>query len=161
MNKELLPTILTLLKTYDLPPNVLSFEMTEGHLVQDLVKAVKQLATVRDTGFKIAIDDFGTGYSSLSYLSRLPADILKIAKSFVLKLNEQGSDQTIVKSVIELGHQFGMEIVAEGVENQSSLELLDECGCEWVQGYHICRPIAAASFIHWFKEFDANILSSK
>ncbi len=161
MNKELLPTILTLLKTYDLPPNVLSFEMTEGHLVQDLDKAVKQLATIRDAGFKIAIDDFGTGYSSLSYLSRLPADILKIDKSFVLKLNEQGSDQTIVKSVIELGHQFGMEIVAEGVENQSSLELLDEYGCEWAQGYHICRPIAAANFIQWFKEFDANILSSK
>lgn len=153
MNPALLPTILSLLQAYQLPPNVLSFEMTEGHLVQDLTKAVRQLSIMRDAGFKIAIDDFGTGYSSLSYLSQLPADILKIDKSFVLKLDQQVSDQTIVKSVIELGHQFGMEIVAEGVENQETLGLLDSYGCEWAQGYHICRPISAANFVEWFNEY--------
>jgi len=153
MNPELLPTIMSLLKAYDLPTSVLSFEMTEGHLVQDLGKAVQQLSLMRDAGFKIAIDDFGTGYSSLSYLSRLPADILKIDKSFVLKLNELVSDQNIVKSVIQLGHQFNMEIVAEGVENQESLNLLIEYGCEWAQGYHICRPIDAASFVQWFQTY--------
>lgn len=153
MNTELLPTILSLLRTYDLPPCVLSFEMTEGHLVKNLSQAVQQLSIMRDAGFKIAIDDFGTGYSSLSYLSRLPADILKIDKSFVLKLDEQVSDQNIVKSVILLAHQFGMEIVAEGVENQKSLELLDKYGCEWAQGYHISRPIDAPSFVQWFKEY--------
>jgi len=153
MNAELLPTILSLLNAYDLPPSVLSFEMTEGHLVKNLSQAVQQLTIMRDAGFKIAIDDFGTGYSSLSYLSQLPADILKIDKSFVLKLDEQVSDQNIVKSVVVLAHQFGMEIVAEGVENQNSLELLDEYGCEWAQGYHICRPIDAASFVQWFKEY--------
>jgi len=153
MNTELLPTILSLLRTYDLPPSVLSFEMTEGHLVKNLSQAVQQLSIMRDAGFKIAIDDFGTGYSSLSYLSRLPADILKIDKSFVLKLDEQVSDQNIVQSVILLAHQFGMEIVAEGVENQKSLELLDKYGCEWAQGYHISRPIDAPSFVQWFKEY--------
>jgi diguanylate cyclase (GGDEF)-like protein len=153
MNPELLPTIISLLHAYDLPTCVLSFEMTEGHLVKDLGKAVQQLSLMRDAGFKIAIDDFGTGYSSLSYLSRLPADILKIDKSFVLKLNELTSDQNIVKSVIQLGHQFNMEIVAEGVENQESLNLLIDYGCEWAQGYHICRPINAASFVQWFQEY--------
>lgn len=153
MNAELLPTILSLLNAYDLPPSVLSFEMTEGHLVKNLSEAVQQLTIMRDAGFKIAIDDFGTGYSSLSYLSQLPADILKIDKSFVLKLDEQVSDQNIVQSVVLLAHQFGMEIVAEGVENQNSLELLDDYGCEWAQGYHICRPIDAASFVKWFKEY--------
>ena len=153
MNAELLPSIMALLNAYDLPANVLSFEMTEGHLVKDLGKAVQQLSIMRDAGFKIAIDDFGTGYSSLSYLSQLPADILKIDKSFVLKLDQQVADQTIVKSVIQLAHQFGMQIVAEGVENQASLQLLDDYGCEWAQGYHICRPINAASFVQWFKEY--------
>jgi EAL domain-containing protein (putative c-di-GMP-specific phosphodiesterase class I) len=153
LNPELLPSILSLLCAYDLPPHVLSFEMTEGHLVKDLGKAVQQLSIMRDAGFKIAIDDFGTGYSSLSYLSQLPADILKIDKSFVLKLDQLNSDQTIVKSVIELGHQFGMEIVAEGVENQEALNLLDGYGCEWAQGYHICRPINAANFIQWFQDY--------
>lgn len=154
MNAELLPTILSLLNAYDLPPSVLSFEMTEGHLVKNLSEAVQQLTIMRDAGFKIAIDDFGTGYSSLSYLSQLPADILKIDKSFVLKLDKQVSDQNIVQSVILLAHQFGMEIVAEGVENQNSLELLDDYGCEWAQGYHICRPIDAASFVKWLKEYN-------
>jgi diguanylate cyclase (GGDEF)-like protein len=153
MNPDLLPTILSLLNAYDLPTFVLSFEMTEGHLIQDLGKAVQQLSLMRDAGFKIAIDDFGTGYSSLSYLSQLPADLLKIDKSFVLKLNELVSDQNIVKSVIQLAHQFDMEIVAEGVENQESLNLLIEYGCEWAQGYHICRPINAANFMQWFHEY--------
>jgi diguanylate cyclase (GGDEF)-like protein len=153
LNTELLPTILSLLNAYDLPPEVLSFEMTEGHLVRDLSKAVKQLSIMREAGFKIAIDDFGTGYSSLSYLSRLPADVLKIDKSFILKLDQTVSDQNIVKSVVELGHQFGMEIVAEGIENQETLVLLDNYGCEWAQGYHICRPINAANFIQWFHEY--------
>ena len=128
LNTELLPTILSLLNAYDLPPEVLSFEMTEGHLVRDLSKAVKQLSIMREAGFKIAIDDFGTGYSSLSYLSRLPADVLKIDKSFILKLDQTVSDQNIVKSVVELGHQFGMEIVAEGIESQETLVLLDTLG---------------------------------
>lgn len=159
MNNELLPSILALLNAYELPTSVLSFEMTEGQLVKDLDKAVKQLETLSEAGFQIAIDDFGTGYSSLSYLSQLPADILKIDKSFVLKLDERKSDQTIVKTVIELGHQFGMEIVAEGIENQASLDLLVKYGCEWAQGYHICRPINAVNFIQWHKEFDAKSLS--
>jgi diguanylate cyclase (GGDEF)-like protein len=153
MNPELLPNIMSLLHAYELPTCVLSFEMTEGQLVKDLGKAVQQLALMREAGFKIAIDDFGTGYSSLSYLSRLPADILKIDKSFILKLNELASDQNIVKSVIQLGHQFNMEIVAEGVENQESLNLLIDYGCEWAQGYHICRPVNAASFVQWFQDY--------
>jgi EAL domain-containing protein (putative c-di-GMP-specific phosphodiesterase class I) len=144
---------MSLLLAYELPTCVLSFKMTEGHLVKDFGKAVQQLSLMRDAGFKIAIDDFGTGYSSLSYLSRLPADILKIDKSFILKLNELASDQNIVKSVIQLGHQFNMEIVAEGVENQESLNLLIDYGCEWAQGYHICRPINAASFVQWFQKY--------
>jgi diguanylate cyclase (GGDEF)-like protein len=153
MNPELLSMVMALLRVNDLPTSVLSFEMTEGHLVKDLGKAVQQLSIMREAGFKIAIDDFGTGYSSLSYLSKLPADILKIDKSFVLKLDQQESDRKIVRTVAKLAHDFDMEIVAEGVENQESLEILRDYGCEYAQGYHICRPIDAAKYIEWHKTF--------
>ncbi|MBF7074868.1 EAL domain-containing protein [Glaciecola sp. MH2013] len=156
MNPELLSMVLKLLKENSLPTSVLSFEMTEGQLVRNLQKAVTQLAIMRDAGFKIAIDDFGTGYSSLSYLSRLPADILKVDKSFVLKLDEQQSDQTIVKTVVKLAHDFNMEVVAEGVENEASLKLLTDYGCEFAQGYHICRPIDAQKYISWHKDYAAS-----
>jgi diguanylate cyclase (GGDEF)-like protein len=158
LNTELLPSTLELLEQHSLSPDALSFEMTEGQLVENQEKTISQLQLMRDAGFKIAIDDFGTGYSSLSYLSTLPADILKIDKSFVLQLDNQIADQTIVQTVVKLAHDFNMQVVAEGVENQASLELLRSYGCEFAQGYHICRPIDASNYIEWHQAHSASFI---
>lgn len=90
---------------------------------------------------RISIDDFGTGYSSLSYLKHLPADTLKIDRSFVKGLGEDAQDTAIVRTVIELAHTLGMEVVAEGVEGPSQARILREMGCDLGQGYHISKPL--------------------
>ena len=149
MDPALLPIVLELLKTKDLPTYCLSFEITEGDLVKDHEKAISHLQAFRDNGFEIAIDDFGTGYSSMAYLQNLPVNTLKVDKSFVLKLHDQEGDQKIVKTVISLAHSFGMNVVAEGVENIEALKLLADWGCELAQGYYICKPTSAENLITW------------
>lgn len=149
LNKQLLPDVQKKLEDLSLPANCLSFEITESDLVSDPVEAVKILNKYREAGLSLAIDDFGTGYSSMSYLKSLPVSDLKIDKSFVLKLDTQQSDQQIVQTIIQLAHIFGLGVIAEGVENSATLELLNEWGCEWVQGYHICRPIPLQELVEW------------
>jgi sensor c-di-GMP phosphodiesterase-like protein len=126
--------------------------MTESDLVKDPDKAVMYLNQYRQADFTIAIDDFGTGYSSLAYLKKFPVDTLKIDKSFVLNLDTQESDQHIVNTVIDLANSFDLKVVAEGVENQKSLAILKQKGCQWAQGYYICKPIPADMFIKWYGE---------
>jgi diguanylate cyclase (GGDEF)-like protein len=159
MNPEQLTMINNLLDTNGLPAEALSFELTEGDLIKDPEQALQHLGYLRSSGFSIAIDDFGTGYSSLAYLTQLPINVLKIDKSFVLNLDTSKDDQTIVQTVIKLAHSFGMEVVAEGVENAESLALLKKWGCEWAQGYYICRPIAAPDLIEWYKERESKLAS--
>jgi diguanylate cyclase (GGDEF)-like protein len=149
MNPSLLPIILNLLQTKNLPTDCLSFEITEGDLVKDHDKAIVHLQAFRDKGFELAIDDFGTGYSSMAYLQNLPVNTLKVDKSFVLQLHERDGDQKIVKTVISLAHSFGMNVVAEGVENIEALKLLADWGCELAQGYYICKPTPADNLITW------------
>ncbi|GAC16740.1 bifunctional diguanylate cyclase/phosphodiesterase [Aliiglaciecola lipolytica] len=149
LNPKLLSVIEQHLKHYQVDASRLSFEITESDLVADPKKAVDELNRFREMGFSLAIDDFGTGYSSLAYLKQLPVSELKIDKSFVLKLAEQSSDQQIVQTILELAHNFQLGVIAEGVENQQSLKLLKEWGCDWVQGYHVCRPIDVEDMIQW------------
>lgn len=152
MDPALLPKVLELLKAKKLTTECLSFEITEGDLVKDHDKAIIHLQAFRDEGFEIAIDDFGTGYSSMAYLQNLPVNTLKVDKSFVLKLHEQEGDQKIVKTVISLAHSFGMNVVAEGVENIEALTLLSDWGCEMAQGYYICKPTSADNLIRWYND---------
>jgi diguanylate cyclase (GGDEF)-like protein len=146
-------TTLSLIKrkllAYQVEPNKLSFEITEGDIVRDQEKAITQLEAFRDFGFKIAIDDFGTGYSSMAYLQKLPVNTIKIDKSFVLELDTQQGDQHIVKTVLELADRFNLTVVAEGIENVTALALLKEWGCDWAQGYYISKPIDSDSLIKW------------
>jgi diguanylate cyclase (GGDEF)-like protein len=151
MNPSLLSTVLELLGDKNLPIHSLSFEITEGDLVHDHDKAIVHLQAYRDVGFEIAIDDFGTGYSSMAYLQNLPVNTIKVDKSFVLNLQEQDGDQKIVKTVISLAHSFGMNVVAEGVENIEALTLLKNWGCELAQGYYICKPAPADNIISWYQ----------
>ncbi|GAA6182906.1 MULTISPECIES: EAL domain-containing protein [Alteromonadaceae] len=149
LNPNLLGAVERHLKHYKVAASQLSFEITESDLVADPQKAVIELNKFREVGFSLAIDDFGTGYSSLAYLKQLPVSELKIDKSFVLNLADQSSDQQIVQTILELAHNFNLGVIAEGVENQETLKLLRKWGCDWVQGYHVCRPIAVEDMIEW------------
>ncbi|KXI28102.1 bifunctional diguanylate cyclase/phosphodiesterase [Paraglaciecola hydrolytica] len=151
MNPELLPMVVSQLAERNLPRSLLSFEITESDVVKDPDKAIKHLTAFKDYGFTLAIDDFGTGYSSMAYLKNLPVDTLKVDKSFVLKLNTQVGDQNIVQTVLKLAKSFGMDVVAEGVENQETLAMLQRWDCEYAQGYHICKPIPVAALIEWYR----------
>jgi EAL domain-containing protein (putative c-di-GMP-specific phosphodiesterase class I) len=111
------------------------------------------LTELREMGVRISIDDFGTGYSSLSYLKQVPADELKIDKSFVMKMLEDEADARIVAQVVALGHSFGLEVVAEGVESAEIASRLAAMGCDYVQGFHYARPLAPGNFPGWVRDW--------
>jgi len=117
------------------------------------VHALKTLSDVKTRGIHLAIDDFGTGYSSLAQLKRLPLDELKIDKSFVVNLSQESSDDgVIVRSTIDLGHNLGFEVVAEGVESAEGYAILERFGCDMAQGYFISRPLSSPQFLAWMNE---------
>lgn len=151
---QILDYINQLLTQEQLPKSSISFEITESEIMSDPEQGISLLERFRANGFELALDDFGTGYSSLSQLKHMPVTELKIDKSFVLKLNEHNDDQTIVKSTIDLAHQFGLKVVAEGVENKESLNLLHEWGCNWIQGFYISKPLPAEDIIAWVSSYN-------
>jgi EAL domain-containing protein (putative c-di-GMP-specific phosphodiesterase class I) len=108
--------------------------------MSDPERSLAVLARLDRMGVKLAIDDFGTGYSSLSYLKRLPADEVKIDKSFVMQMASDPDDSVIVRCTIDLARNLGLEVVAEGVEDRETRELLAQLGCHRIQGYHVSRP---------------------
>jgi diguanylate cyclase len=129
------------------PPECLELEITESMLMQDPVRARTTLERLAAIGVSVSVDDFGTGYSSLAHLKRLPVDTLKIDKSFVLDMAEDGADEAIVRSMIELAHNLGMRVVAEGVESAANWVRLAELGCDLAQGFHLSRPLPASGFL--------------
>ena len=136
-------TVLGALQRHGVDPDRLLLEVTESRLMSDPERSVQILSQLQALGVALSIDDFGTGYSSLAYLQRLAVDELKIDKSFTLGLVE-ASNAAIVRSTIELGHNLGLRVVAEGVEDQASADTLADMGCDILQGYFIGRPAAAA-----------------
>jgi EAL domain-containing protein (putative c-di-GMP-specific phosphodiesterase class I) len=146
-----LPTLISgLLSDANLPAEKLLLEITESAIMKDAAYATKILRDLKRRGMCLAIDDFGTGYSSLAHLKRLPVDELKIDKSFVLNLGAQASDDlVIVRSTIELGHNMGLVVIAEGVENAEAWSVLRELGCDMAQGYFMSRPLPATQFREW------------
>ncbi|HYA45245.1 MAG TPA: EAL domain-containing protein, partial [Acidimicrobiales bacterium] len=125
------------------PPEALTLEITESVLMDERTGAGEKLAALRSLGVHLAIDDFGTGYSSLLYLRRYPLDMLKIDRSFVAGLVDNAEDAAIVDAVVRLGHSFGLQIVAEGVETPEQLRLLNNLRCDMGQGYLWGRPVPA------------------
>jgi diguanylate cyclase (GGDEF)-like protein len=147
-----LPTFISgLLSEAGLPPSRLVLEITESAIMKDAAYALKVLRDLKRRGVVLAIDDFGTGYSSLAHLKRLPVDELKIDKSFVQNLTESATDDlVIVRSTIELGHNMGLIVIAEGVETVESWDILKRLGCDMAQGYYMSPPLPAQQFRDWF-----------
>jgi diguanylate cyclase (GGDEF)-like protein/PAS domain S-box-containing protein len=135
-----------LLRSQGLPPEALNLEITESALMDDPDLAAHTLARLRDLGVGISVDDFGTGYSSLSYLRRFPVTTVKIDRSFVERLDLGRPDVAIVAGIIDIGHTLGLEVVAEGVEEEFQLATLRDLGCDFAQGYLFSKPITAEAF---------------
>ncbi|MDT9630874.1 EAL domain-containing protein [Pseudomonas sp. JV449] len=149
LGDELAHRVLALLRRYNLPAEQLVFEITESAVMREPEKALKVLHLLRDCGISLSVDDFGTGYSSLAHLKRLPVQELKIDQSFVRNLDETSEDAVIVRSTIEMSHNLGLKVVAEGVEYAHSLRLLERWQCDTAQGYLISRPLSADAFEAW------------
>jgi diguanylate cyclase (GGDEF)-like protein/PAS domain S-box-containing protein len=148
-----LPGWLTeLLARWEVGPEWLKLELTESALMSDPDQAMEVLTRLCGLGFRIAIDDFGTGYSSLGYLKRLPAHEIKIDRSFVADMAAHDRDRAIVRSTIDLGHNLGLAAVAEGVEDQRTLDLLSGLGCDLAQGFFLSRPLPGTMVADWCRD---------
>src|SRR5690606_38480626 len=126
-----------------LPPQALTLEVREEVLVEDAGQNVERLSELRDLGVRLAIDDFGTGYASLAYLGQLPVDVIKIDPSFVAGLGSDDTRTLLTRTIVRLGSDLGLTVVAEGIERPEQLELLREMGCPRGQGFLVARPMAA------------------
>jgi EAL domain-containing protein (putative c-di-GMP-specific phosphodiesterase class I) len=135
-----------LMQRFGLNPQRLILEMTESILMRDIESGVALLETLCDRGYGISLDDFGTGYSSLSYLKRLPLDELKVDRAFVNNAERGGRDGALAATIIALGRELGLHVVAEGVETCEQSAFLVRRGCNVQQGYLFSRPVAAAAF---------------
>jgi diguanylate cyclase (GGDEF)-like protein/PAS domain S-box-containing protein len=149
LDDELPEAVAELLGTWQVAPEKLSLEITERSMLA--TEADETLRRLHEIGVRISVDDFGTGYSSLTYLKRLPVQEIKIDKSFVIDMAENRDGAAIVRSTIDLGHNLGLKVVAEGVEDEKTVELLREYGCDFIQGFHISRPAAAGLLGPWLR----------
>ena len=149
---QLADKVSLLLAQYQVPASQLIFEITESAVMQNPEQALLILQQLRALGISLSVDDFGTGYSSLSQLKRMPVQELKIDQSFIRDLDETSEDAVIVRSTIQMSHSLGLKVVAEGVEYERSLRLLERWGCDTAQGYLISRPLPAQAFAAWLGE---------
>ncbi|WJW75422.1 bifunctional diguanylate cyclase/phosphodiesterase [Thiohalobacter sp. IOR34] len=146
---EVVPLIEQAMKIWNTEPGSLILEITESAMMEDPKAAMEALQALAGIGVTLSIDDFGTGYSSLAYLRDLPVKELKIDKTFVQRMATQPADAALVRSVVDLAHNFGIEVVAEGVEDEPSLDLLRTMGCDYAQGFWIARPMPADEVLEW------------
>jgi diguanylate cyclase (GGDEF)-like protein len=142
-------TVAHLLAVHGVPADALTLEITESAIVGRPARALTVLRRLRELGVRLSLDDFGTGYSSLSYLRELPVQAVKIDKSFVSRMLTQDSDATIVRSIIDLAGNLGLEVVAEGVEDLATCDRLAALGCDLVQGYYLAPPMTPYDFEQW------------
>jgi diguanylate cyclase (GGDEF)-like protein len=146
---ELIDNVSRLFASSGIAPDLIQFELTESALMVDPVGALETLTGLKQLGVQLSIDDFGTGQSGLSYLQRLPVDAVKIDQSFVMPMAKNDDSAVIVRATIDLAHNLGLKVVAEGVESQSIWERLAVLGCDVAQGYFISMPMPAAQFQKW------------
>ncbi|HEU5468971.1 MAG TPA: GGDEF domain-containing phosphodiesterase [Steroidobacteraceae bacterium] len=148
-NPELVEAVRGAAELWSVQLERLTVEVTENALMVDRERSHRVLTELRELGARISIDDFGTGYSSLAYLKQVPADELKIDKSFVMNMLADEADARIVAQVVALGHSFGLEVVAEGVESAEVAAKLAAMGCDYAQGFHYAKPLPPQEFPGW------------
>jgi diguanylate cyclase (GGDEF)-like protein len=141
--KDFVDSVLDAIGRFGREPPLLDVEITESVLVDDIEETTRKLQTLRRAGVEISVDDFGTGYCSLSYLARLPVDVLKIDRSFVVRMRDAGYPRNIVAMIVSLAHTLGLKVIAEGVEDDEQVRLLRDLGCDQIQGYLVSKPIPA------------------
>lgn len=151
-DRQLPDQIIQLLRKYDLPAERLEVEITESVIMSDPPRTMEVLTRLSNMGIRLAIDDFGIGYSSLGYLKKLPVDEIKIDKSFVIGMATDRDDAAIVRSTVELAHNLGLKVVAEGVETRELYTMLAALGCDKAQGYYMSRPLPANELITWLNK---------
>lgn len=155
LSLEHLPTILSrVLSIWNVPASSIGLEITESAFINDIEHTTNVLFELKELGFHLSIDDFGTGYSSLAYLPRFPIDELKIDRMFIHGMTESLQDRQIVQSIIGLAHNFGLQVVAEGVEQPGTLNELEILGCDQIQGFLFARPMPGDALIGWCQEFN-------
>lgn len=152
MNPEFPELYADILRHHSCAPELISLEITESAMLDDPARALTNLLRLRELGTHLSIDDYGTGYSSLAYLKRLPVEELKIDRSFIMNMETDHSDAMIVRSTIDLAHNMGLRVIAEGVESGSIFSLLQKLGCDMAQGYGLSRPVQAAALLQWMQE---------
>ena len=152
LDSDLPDLIIGMLSIYDIPAEYVILEITESSMIKDPDLAMEILNRLTSKGLKISIDDFGTGYSSLSYLKKLPASEIKIDKSFVSDMLTSDNDAVIVKSIIDLGHNLSLNVVAEGVEDKETVTRLKALGCDVLQGYYFSKPLSSEDFLNWLRK---------
>lgn len=150
---QLLNGILSALDDTGVDPRQLELELTESTLISDQKRALEIMTEIRAQGVQLSIDDFGTGYSSLSYLKKLPVNHLKVDRSFVMNMADDGDDRIIVQSTVDLAHNLGLGVIAEGIETVRALQILKEMKCEIAQGFYIGRPLEPTQFDAWLKGY--------
>lgn len=137
------------LDRWAVPPQMLMLEITESAIISDVARATETLTRLHDMGVRVWIDDFGTGYTSLSYIRHLPVSGIKVDKSFIAQMSEVSDDAAIVRSIVDLGRNLGLRVVAEGIENRETWDLLAELGCDEAQGFYIAPPLTAKEIPEW------------
>jgi EAL domain-containing protein (putative c-di-GMP-specific phosphodiesterase class I)/GGDEF domain-containing protein len=152
---DFMEMVRTALSTWSVKGGALTLEITEGALIADFEQAIARFTQLRDMGVRISIDDFGTGYSSLSYFKRICANEIKIDKSFVVRMLADKADQCLVEAIVKLAHQFRLEVVAEGVEDQPTLDALARLQCEYAQGYLLAPALDAQQLDAWLQSAPA------
>lgn len=143
MKKDFLDEVRAIIKESGIPTKNLEIEITESIMIDSVDEALSIINEIKEMGIQIAIDDFGTGYSSLSYLNKFPANLLKVDKSFIDKMNTSDSSRQYVAAIISIGHIMGFDVISEGVEEPDQLETLRTIGCDFIQGYIWGKPLSA------------------
>ncbi|NRT72260.1 two-component system response regulator [Clostridium beijerinckii] len=149
--EDFVSSVMDILEKTGFPAKLLELEITESAFLNSIGPTVKKLEKLQEAGIKIALDDFGTGYSSLSYLRELPISTLKIDKSFIKSIFESHKNRSLTSTIIKMGHDLGMELVAEGVETEKELIYLTELNCDKIQGYYISKPIPKGELLDFLK----------
>ena len=154
LDTSLLDELKEIMNKTGFPVSRLSMEVTENAIMSNPLRSARVLEEFAKAGIQVSVDDFGTGYSSLSYLQKFPINELKIDKSFVIGLHEESNNYPIVNATIAMAHDLGMTVVAEGVEELRVLEILEQLGCDYVQGHHFSRSLVYEDLDRWLGEFD-------